>query len=125
MRRRPRPYLLIRKATPLVGRRLRLTLTDGSVVERDLTVLIRGGGILEPIRRNAALFRRVRVAYGTVVWQGDLGHRPDVVIWGGAPPDDPRARPAPFLKVDPWWLPRPARPRPPRRAARGKGVRSR
>jgi len=58
--------LRIRAATPLEGRRLRLTLTDGSVVERDISDFIAWGEIYERLATDDAYFRRVRVRYGTV-----------------------------------------------------------
>ena len=60
--------LRIQQATPLSGYQLRLTLSDGSVVERDVERLLRG--VLEPIRRDPELFRRVRVERGPEVTTG-------------------------------------------------------
>ena len=101
-RKPPLPMLLVRRVRPLPSLRLHLTLSDGTEVERDLSKLIRGG-VFEPIRRSVRLFRRVRVYGGTLAWPGNVALCPDVVIWGGAPPDDPAARPPAFLKIDPWW----------------------
>ncbi len=52
---------------PLPVRSVRLTLTDGSVVVRDLTDLF-DGPVFEPIATDDAIFRRVRAHDGTVVW---------------------------------------------------------
>ncbi len=98
----PLPMLLVRRVRPLPRLRVHLTLSDGSEVERDLSKLVRGG-VFEPIRKSARLFRRVRVSGGTVAWPGNVDLCPDVVIWGGPPPDDPDAAPPAFLKIDPWW----------------------
>ena len=79
--------LRIRDVTPAGGFRLRLTLTDGSMVERDVTDLL-VGPIFEPIRNDPASFKKVRVEEGTVVWPNGADLCPDVLIWGGPPPQD-------------------------------------
>lgn len=70
---------------PVEGLRLRLTLTDGSIVERDITDLLTGP-IFETIRKDALAFRQVKVDSGTVVWPNGADLCPDVLIWGGPPP---------------------------------------
>jgi hypothetical protein len=77
--------LRIRQVKPLGGFRLELTLTDGSVVERDVAAWLRGP-VFEPVRTDPALFRQVRVDAGTLVWPNGADLCPDVLIWGGAPP---------------------------------------
>lgn len=89
--------LRIRRAVALPGFVVRLTLTDGATVERDIGGLL-VGPVFEPIRRDAAMFRRVRVRHGTLVWPGDVDLDPDVLIWGGAPPRSD-ARPPSTLVV--------------------------
>jgi hypothetical protein len=84
----------IRKATPLEGRRLRLHLTDGRIVERDVAPLITGP-VFEEVRASDDVFRGVRIEGGTVVWPNGADLCPDVLIWEGPPPDD-RA-PAPTI----------------------------
>ena len=86
--------LRIREAQPLTGRCLRLVLTDGSVIERDLRPLLRGP-IFAPLLDDDAAFRDLRVEGGTVVWANGADLCPDVLIWGGPPPEEPRAQPAP------------------------------
>jgi len=76
----------IKHAVPLDDYRLRLTLTDGSTVERDVSSLL-VGPVFEAIRRDPALFRQVRVAHGTVVWPGEVDLCPDVLIYNGPPPE--------------------------------------
>ena len=71
---------------PLEGFRVRLTLTDGSLVERDLSSLVRGP-VFEGIRRDPVVFRQVRAEHGTLVWPNGADLCPDVVIWGGPPPE--------------------------------------
>ncbi len=48
--------LEIRKAIPLPGRTLHLTLTDGTVVERDISDLI-SGPVFERLAADDAYFR--------------------------------------------------------------------
>jgi hypothetical protein len=75
----------IKEAVPLEDLRLRLTLTDGRTLERDVGPLL-VGPVFENIRQDPALFRQVRVEHGTVVWPGEVDLCPDVLIWEGPPP---------------------------------------
>lgn len=77
--------LRIREVMPVEGFRLRLTLTDGSIVVRDITDLLTGP-MFEPIRNDSVVFRQVKVESGTVVWPNGADLCPDVLIWGGIPP---------------------------------------
>ncbi len=79
--------LRIREVKVLEGFRLSLELTDGSVIERDVSRLLLGP-VFEPIRKEPALFAEVRVEGGTVVWPNGADLCPDVLIWGGAPPEE-------------------------------------
>ena len=79
------PLLRIREVMPMEGFRLRLTLTDGSIVERDIADLLMGP-MFEPIRKDTAAFRQVTVESGTIVWPNGADLCPDVLIWGGTPP---------------------------------------
>lgn len=79
--------LRIREVKALEGFELRLTLTDGSVIERDVSRLL-VGPVFEPIRKDRAVFAKVRVESGTVVWPNGADLCPDVLIWGGAPPQE-------------------------------------
>ena len=79
--------LRIRSATPMGGFRLRLTLTDGSTIERDVEPLM-AGPVFEPLRASPSLFAQVHVEGGTVVWPNGADLCPDVLIWGGLPPAD-------------------------------------
>lgn len=87
----------ITTALPLKGRRLRLHLDDGRVIERDLTPLLTGP-MFEGVRQDDRIFRSVKVEGGTVVWPNGADLCPDVLIWGGPPPEGklmspPRKRP--------------------------------
>jgi len=83
--------LRIREVEALEGFRLRLTLTDGSTVERDVSALMRGP-VFEPLKRDPESFRMVRAEGGTVVWPNGADLCPDVLIWGGPPPEDSEDR---------------------------------
>lgn len=88
----------IQNVVPLDGFSVRLTLTDGSVIERDLSSLL-VGPVFKAVRENNAIFRQVRAEEGTLVWAGGADLCPDTVIWGGPPPKD-SARPPSRLDVD-------------------------
>ncbi len=77
--------LRIREVLPVESFRLRLTLTNGSIVERDITDLLTGP-MFETIRKDPLAFRQVKVESGTVVWPNGVDLCPDVLIWGGPPP---------------------------------------
>lgn len=79
--------LRIKDVEPLAGHRLRLTLTDGTVRERDVSALL-AGPVFERIRNDPSVFSQVRVERGTVTWPGDVDLCPDVLIWNGPPPRD-------------------------------------
>ena len=90
--------LRIRRATAFGDRCLRLTLTNGNVVERDIGALL-WGPVFEPLRDDAR-FRQVFVRAGTVAWPGDLDLDPDVLIWGGPAPREPACRPQRILRLE-------------------------
>jgi hypothetical protein len=89
--------LRIRRVRVLDGFQLELTLTDGSVVQRDVAALLRGP-VFEPLRIDASLFREALVEGGTVAWPNGADLCPDVLIWGGPPPVD--ADVAPLARID-------------------------
>ena len=76
----------ITSVTPLDGFRVRLALTDGSVIERDVEPLL-VGPVFETVRDNPDVFQGARVDGGTVVWPNGADLCPDVLIWGGPPRD--------------------------------------
>ncbi len=78
--------LRIKDVTALPGLRLRLTLTDGRVMERDVAPLLKGP-VFERIKAEPAEFARVRAEGGTVVWPNGADLCPDVLIWDGPPPE--------------------------------------
>ncbi len=87
----------IRSVVALSGRSLRLTLSDGSIVDRDVQDLL-WGPVFDRLRSDDALFRRARARHGTVTWPGNLDLAPETLIWDGPDPDDEGRRPEPFLR---------------------------
>ena len=77
--------LRIREVMPMEGFRLRLTLTDGSIVERDIIDLLMGP-MFETIHKDSVAFRQAKVESGAVGWPNGADLCPDVLIWGGTPP---------------------------------------
>jgi hypothetical protein len=84
--------LRIREARAGEGFKLRLTLTNGAVVERDIADLLTGP-VFEAIRTDPHVFQQVRVEAGTVVWPNGADLDPDVLIWGGLSPKEPISPP--------------------------------
>jgi hypothetical protein len=64
---------------------LRLTMSDGTMIDRNVRELLRGP-VFEGLRTDYAEFRRARVRHGTVEWPGDLDLAPEVLIWNGPAP---------------------------------------
>jgi hypothetical protein len=79
--------LRIRKVEPLEAFKLKLILSDGSTIEREVSRLL-VGSVFENIRNDPRLFAQVRAEAGTVVWPNGADLCPDVLIWGGAPPEE-------------------------------------
>jgi len=77
---------------PLGGYWLRLTLSNGDVVERDVQDLL-WGGVFEPIRDRRELFEAAFVEGGTVAWPGEVDIAPETLIWDGPVPSGARSRP--------------------------------
>jgi hypothetical protein len=91
--------LRIRQAVPLEGWQLRLTLSDGSTIERNIARLMTGP-IFDPIKADPTLFDQLKVEHGTVVWPNGADLCPDMLIWGGAPPEQ-AAHPPKELALQP------------------------
>ena len=85
--------LSIRSVSVLDDYWLRLTLSDGTEIDRNVRELL-WGPVFEGLRTDYSQFRRARARHGTVEWPGDLDLAPEVLIWGadpkaasGVPPD--------------------------------------
>jgi hypothetical protein len=61
---------------------LRLRLSDGTTVERNVRELL-WGPVFEGLRTDYAQFRRARARHGIVEWPGDLDLAPETLIWNG------------------------------------------
>jgi hypothetical protein len=69
---------------------LRLSLSDGTTIERNVRELLRGP-VFDGLRTDYAQFRRARARHGTVEWPGELDLAPETLIWDGPPPvGDPK-----------------------------------
>jgi hypothetical protein len=73
----------IKQVEPLPGHWLRLTLTNGTVIERDVDKYL-VGPVFDSIRSDPNVFAQVRVDHGTVVWPGEIDLCPDVLIHEGS-----------------------------------------
>lgn len=85
---------------PLRDRRLRLTLTNGQVVERDVSGLM-WGPVFERIAADDTAFAEVVVDGGTAAWLADGADiAPETLIWNGPePPAGSGAIPPDFAVV--------------------------
>ncbi len=90
--------LRIQGVETLRGHWLRLTLTNGDVIERHVGAAL-WGPVFSPIRSDLAVFRAVRVNGGTIEWPGEVDLDPEGLIWDGPPPANPNARPAARLRL--------------------------
>lgn len=78
--------LRIKSVQALPDFKLRLTLDDGRVIQRDVAPLLKGR-VFEDILTDAAEFARIRLESGTVAWPNGADLCPDVLIWNGPPPE--------------------------------------
>lgn len=89
--------LRVRSVAPLDGFVLRLVLTDGTKIDRDVRSLMTGP-IFDPLKNDPSLFQQVRAEAGSVAWPSGADLDPDVLIWGGPPPERRAAHPPKKLK---------------------------
>ena len=68
---------------PLDGYWLRLTLSDGQIIEREVGEALRGP-VFEPVRADREVFEAAYVDGGTVAWPGNADLAPETLIWGGS-----------------------------------------
>jgi hypothetical protein len=73
--------LEVRDVEALDGYWLRLTLSDGRVIERDVSDAL-AGPVFEPVRSHRAIFEAAFVDAGSVAWPGDVDLAPETLIWG-------------------------------------------
>lgn len=81
-----RSMIRIAGVRPLTDYKVELTFTDGTQRIVDLSQHLRGP-VFEPLKRDAQLFRQVRVdpELGTIVWPNGADLDPDVLHAGGTP----------------------------------------
>jgi len=72
---------------PLDGYWLRLTLSDGQIIEREVSDAL-WGPVFEPVRTRREVFEAAYVDGGTVAWPGNADLAPETLIWGGSPERD-------------------------------------
>ena len=78
----------VSRVEPLRGRRLRWTLSDDQVVERDASDLM-WGPVLERIAAGDDAFAEVVVDGGTAAWLADGADiAPETLIWNGPEPPE-------------------------------------
>jgi hypothetical protein len=91
--------LEITAVEPLEDRTVRLTLSNGDVVVRDLGALLDGRGVFSRISVDDDAFREVYVNCGTIAWPGEVDMAPETLIWDGPyPADEQTRRPERFLR---------------------------
>jgi len=60
-----------------------LTMSDGSIIERDFTFV--NGPAFKKWRRDPnGIDRRVRLTRGELAWPGDIDFDIDTIVWGGS-----------------------------------------
>ena len=80
---------LLATLSELVGS-LDWAIDDGTLCDRDLSQLLTGPVFIK-IRQSQARFDEVRVEGGTLAWPNGADLCPDVIIWGGMPPDESKS----------------------------------
>lgn len=83
---------------PVDGYWLRLTLSDGRVVEREVGDAL-SGPIFEPIRARRDVFKAAFVDGGSVAWPGDADLAPETLIWGASSKRDATGTPPARMRV--------------------------
>lgn len=78
---------------PLDGYWLRLTLSDGQIIEREVGEAL-SGPVFEPVRDDRKVFEAAFVDGGTVAWPGNADLAPETLIWGGSGPGNLGTPPA-------------------------------
>jgi hypothetical protein len=84
----------ITEVEPLEGHSIRVTFSDRSVKEIDLSELLAEGGVFAPIRDDREVFERVSVnpETRTVEWPGEVDLDPEVLYGKFEPASGARIR---------------------------------
>lgn len=74
-------FVRISDVQPLDGHWLRLWFSNGLVKDVNLSEVLKGGGVFEPIRERREVFEQVRVNPDTrtIEWPGEVDLDPDVL----------------------------------------------
>jgi hypothetical protein len=80
-----RAMLTLRSVEALDDYWLRLKLSDGTMIERNVRELLLGP-VFEGLRTDYSQFGKALVRHGTVEWPGDLDLAPEILIWNGPVP---------------------------------------
>jgi hypothetical protein len=83
---------------PLDGYWLRLTLSDGQVIEREVGEAL-WGPVFEPVRTDREVFEAAFVDAGTVAWPGNADLAPETLIWGSSSKRDAAETPPARMHV--------------------------
>ena len=78
------PRVRVRAVAPLDGFRALVTFDNDSQREIDLEPFLHGP-VFEPIRKDASLFRAMKIAGGTIAWDNGADIDPDVLYYGLKP----------------------------------------
>jgi hypothetical protein len=78
------PRVRIRSIKPLDDFKVLFTFDNGSQKEIDLEPFLHGP-VFEPIRNNPTMFRSMKIAGGTIVWDNGADIGPDVLYYGLKP----------------------------------------
>lgn len=78
------PRVRVRSATPLSGFKVLVAFDNDTEREVDLEPYLHGP-VFEPIRKQPALFRSIRIEGGAIAWPNGADIDPDVLYYGLQP----------------------------------------
>ena len=78
------PRVVVREVKPLTGFLVRVTFDNDTQRDIDLEPYLHRG-IFEPIRKNPAVFRAMKIAGGTIAWENGADIDPDVLYYNLTP----------------------------------------
>ena len=89
-----KPLVDITEVHPLEGHWVRLRFSDDVVMDVDLSEMLSGGGVFEPIYDDPEVFRSVRVNpdTGTIEWPGEVDLDAEVLYGREEPASGTRIR---------------------------------
>lgn len=90
--------LEVAAVVPLDGYWLRLTLSDGQIIEREVGEAL-WGPVFGPVRADRRVFEAAFVDGGTVAWPGNADLAPETLIWGSSSEPDAAGTPPARMHV--------------------------